>query len=382
MVSSFCSHISECGGCTFQQIPYSVQLHQKQKEINHFFPDALPIIPSQSIWHYRNKMEFSFSQNKAKEKFLGLIMRKSRGKIFNLQECYLAPPWMAQTLQQVKTWWEGTNIPAFNFYKGSGCLQTLTLREGVRTNTRMAMLTVSSNPSYPIRRGEINSFLASLQDPQMAVFLRLRQSLRKIPTQFYEIHLNGPTHILEKLALQYDTLTFSISPSSFFQPNTAQAEVLYNQALSMTEENYSLVYDLYCGTATLGISFAKKARKVIGVELNPYAVFDARENIENNRIENVFIECDDVINFLNQPHPPSSPTADLIIVDPPRAGLDPKVITKLCELKAKHILYISCNPRTQVQNISQLSGYRIVKAQPVDQFPHTPHMENIVLLSR
>ena len=377
-----CVHVPECGGCTSQQIPYPEQLLTKQAEIEKIFTPfnvpIAPIIPCQDPWKYRNKMEFSFSQNKAGDRFLGLILRKSRGKVFNLQECLISPPWMSESLQRVNDWWMATNLPAFNFRSGGGALRTLTLREGRRTGDRLAMLTVSGDPRFALTRRQLSGFVQAINDPQMSIFLRVQQAIAGSPTQFYEMHLSGPDHITEQLHLQGRTLTFKISPTSFFQPNTEQAEILYNQAIEIANMSpQSTVYDLYCGTATLGMAFALKARQVVAIELNPHAVFDAKTNAEVNGITNIDIQCGDVGKLLSQP---SILKPDLVIVDPPRPGLDSLALQALKRLQPQHILYVSCNPLTQVQNIAELSEYQIIYVQPVDQFPHTPHIENIVLL--
>ncbi len=381
-MNPFCVHVPECGGCTSQQIPYGDQLQQKQAEIEKLFDPfnvpIAPILPCKDPWRYRNKMEFSFSQNKAGDRYLGLILRKSRGKVFNLQECLISPPWMAEALIRVRSWWENTSLKAFNFRNGEGCLRTLTLREGRRTGDRLAMLTVSGDPRFALTRAQLNGFVQALNDPQMSIFLRVQQAISGSPTQFFEMHLSGPDHITEKLHLQDRTLTFKISPTSFFQPNTEQAEILYNQAIEIANMSpHSTVYDLYCGTATLGMAFALKAQQVIAIELNPHAVFDAKANAEVNEISNIDIQCGDVGKLLSQA---SILSPDLAIVDPPRPGLDSLALAALKRLQPHHILYISCNPTTQAQNIAELTDYQIIYVQPVDQFPHTPHIENIVLL--
>ncbi|HEX2580303.1 MAG TPA: 23S rRNA (uracil(1939)-C(5))-methyltransferase RlmD [Rhabdochlamydiaceae bacterium] len=380
-MNPLCIHFPDCGGCTSQHIPYADQLLQKQAEIEKIFDvPVAPIIPCKEPFHYRNKMEFSFSQDKAGRRYLGLILRKSRGKVFNLQECLISPPWMSETLQRVRSWWESTTLAAFNFRSGLGSLRTLILREGRRTGDRLAMLTVSGDPRFALNRKHLNGFIQALNDPQMSIFLRVQQAISGKPTQFYEMHLGGPDHIKERLQLQGRTLSFKISPTSFFQPNTEQAEVLYNQAIEIANMSpQATVYDLYCGTATLGMAFALKAEKVIAIELNPHAVFDAKTNAEVNKISNIDIQCGDVGMLLSQT---SILQPDLAIVDPPRPGLDPLALEALKRLQPQHILYVSCNPKTQAQNIAELSGYQIIYVQPVDQFPHTPHIENIVLLLR
>lgn len=179
-MNNLCVHVPECGGCTAQQIPYGDQLQQKQAEIekifSHFNVPIAPIIPCKDPWRYRNKMEFSFSQNKAGDRYLGLILRKSRGKVFNLQECLISPPWMGEALQRVRAWWETTPLSAFNFRRGEGTLRTLTLREGRRTGSRLAMLTVSGDPRFAMTRAQLKGFIEALNDPQMSIFLRVQQA--------------------------------------------------------------------------------------------------------------------------------------------------------------------------------------------------------------
>lgn len=376
-----CPHLPGCGGCTLQHAAYALQLEQKQSEIGKLFPSfpISPIIPCEHPWHYRNKMEFSFSQNLAGDRFLGLILRKSRGKVFNLHECRISPPWFSDALQRVRTWWDTSGLSAFHFRRGEGTLRTLTLREGRRTKERLAMLTVSGDPRFAPTKAHLTSFVAALQDPRMTIFLRVQQAIKGSPTQFFEMHLSGPLHIHERLTLQGKTLIFKISPTSFFQPNTEQAELLYTQAFEMVGPSPRLlIYDLYCGTATLGMTFAPLAKKVVAIELNPHAVFDARMNAELNQIENIEIMCGDVGKYLAS----VSEAPDLVLLDPPRPGLDAATLEALVRLRPRQILYISCNPVTQASNIAQLLDYQVVKVQPVDQFPHTPHIENIVLLER
>lgn len=371
-----CAHIDECGGCRFQHLDYSLQLEQKQAQIFQAFghQNIEPIIPCADPWAYRNKMEFSFSQNKAGEKFFGLMLRSGRGKVFNLSECLIASPWFAETVKSVKAWWDQTDLRAFHFHKGEGSLRTLVLREGKRTQSRMAMLTVSGDPRFALKRADIDRFIAAV--PGASLFLRIQQSIKGSPTQFYEIHLSGPDHIVETLHIGDTILTFKISPTSFFQPNTLQAELLYSKALEMIEPR-GHIFDLYAGTATIGMILAKKAKKVTAIELNPHAVFDAKANAEMNHISNLELICGDVGKVLRE----IRDVPDLVVVDPPRAGLDPLALEHLLRLAPRQILYISCNPISQAANIQSLPGYRIVKIQPVDQFPHTPHIENIVLLS-
>jgi 23S rRNA (uracil1939-C5)-methyltransferase len=374
-----CPHFPGCGGCTLQHLDYPSQLASKQQVIGHLFPFASPIIACKNPWQYRNKMEYSFSQNLAGDRFFGLILKKSRGKVFNLSSCTISPPWFSEALERIRLWWQQTPLRAFHFRKGEGTLRTFTLREGRRTGQRLAMLTVSGDPRFAPTKAHLASFVKALGDPAMSIFLRIQQAIPGKPTQFFEMHLGGPTHIEERLTIQGKELTFKISPTSFFQPNTEQAEVLYNTALQMCGQTQrKQIFDLYAGTATLGMAFAPLASQVTAIELNPHAVFDARMNAELNGISNLEVICADVGASLTS----VSETPDLVLLDPPRAGLDRKAIEALLRLEPKEILYISCNPVTQAANIAEFTGYQLVQVQPVDQFPHTPHIENIALLKR
>jgi 23S rRNA (uracil1939-C5)-methyltransferase len=221
---------------------------------------------------------------------------------------------------------------------------------------------------------------------EISVFLRIHEANKGKPTQFHEVHLAGPDHIIEELHLEGKKLSFKISPSSFFQPNTLQAEKLYSAALShIAHLIQPIVYDLYCGTGTLGMVAATMASQVVGIELSPQAVQDAKENAERNKIEKISFHQGDVGKVLTQLMSQAAfQRPDVVIVDPPRAGLDSLALHHLKTLSPKGILYISCNPLTQSANIQELleAGYSLRSLQPVDQFPHTYHIENIAYLER
>ncbi|MCH9614805.1 MAG: 23S rRNA (uracil-C(5))-methyltransferase RlmCD [Chlamydiia bacterium] len=368
-----CKHYFECGGCAFQHLDYSAQLKVKQDKIDALFGSSEPIIGCKNPWHYRNKMEFSFSENKAGEKFLGLFIARSRGWVLNVNECHLTSSFFTDSLEAVRKWWHQTALKAFHPPSGTGTLRTLTLREGIRTGERMAILTVNSDeaPSHP----DLNSFKALFSEGT-AVFLRIHQAIKGQPTQFFEMQLAGPAYIHEELYIQDKRYRFAISPEAFFQPNSLQAEILYTKALEIVNPQKEwIVYDLYCGTATLGILFAPHVNKVTSVELSKYAVFDAKQNLELNKTNNVEVLQGDVGQVLGD----LKGDPDLVIVDPPRSGLGPLAIEHLKTLKPPRILYISCNPKTQKEDIENL-GYQVKTVQSVDQFPHTPHIENIALL--
>ncbi|MDB6082060.1 MAG: rumA1 [Chlamydiia bacterium] len=381
-----CIHFGSCGGCTSQNIAYESQLALKEQNVRDIFGeqgDFYPIMPSNSVWNYRNKMEYSFSETSKGEKFLGLIIAKTRGHVFNLEECHLVDPWLVDVLTAVRAWWLSTTLKAYWHGKNAGSLRTLTVRHGMTTGDRMVILTVSGNPEYAIKQHDLDTFVAAVKEAavceHLSIVLRIQQIAKGVPTQFYEMILFGPDYIREKIA----GLEFHVSPKAFFQPNTFTAEKLYERALQLagiTEK--SIVYDLYCGIGIFGMCAAKKAKEVIGIELSPDSAYDAKTNSQRLGIKNFTIYEGDVAKVLAEkkellPHP------DVVIVDPPRPGLDGKALALVASLQARTIVYVSCNPLTQVDNCKALAehGYKICYIQPVDQFPHTPHIENIVILT-
>jgi 23S rRNA (uracil1939-C5)-methyltransferase len=393
-----CRHVPECGGCTWQQMAYSAQLKEKERRIKNLYApllshvDLRPIIACPDPWVYRNKMEFSFSQNKAGERFLGLVIAGSKGHVLNLSACHLVSPWFVLVLEQVRIWWEQSGLQAYRL-NDTGTLRTLTIREGKRTGDKLMMLTVSGNPAYRMSSSQLKSLIKTIlscfpekEHDRISIFLRIQQIHKGAPTQFFEMHLHGPDHLLEKMQLNLNPpieLTFKISPTSFFQPNTFQAEQLYSAALKMVGFPKKHVLDLYAGTATLGLAMAAFSEKVTAIEINPHACFDAEANKELNGLKNVEILCGDVGKKLAELQQRSDfGLPDLVIVDPPRTGLDEQALAHLKALRPKEILYVSCNPETQSSNIQNLvaEGYQLVALQPVDQFPHTPHIELIALL--
>lgn len=295
-VPAKCKHVGTCGGCTWQQKSYAAQLKTKEAYVETLFGQKpLPIISAQQPWQYRNKMEYTFSQNKDGEKYLGLIIARSRGRVLNLEECYLTSPWFIAVLKSVREWWQGSSLLAYHTYSDRGTLRTLTLREGKRTGEKMAFITVSGNPDFIINKSALEGFkeavLKALPGETPSIFLRIQRIAKGTPTTFYEMHLHGPDLIEEKLTVKGKELHFKVSPDSFFQPNPAQAEKLYTRALELADpEPSDTVFDLYCGTGTLGIIFAPYVKEVIGMELNPYAICDGELSIEANNLTNIILK--------------------------------------------------------------------------------------------
>ncbi len=398
-----CVHAGSCGGCSLQQMDYSKQLLYKEQLIKGLFASVFEggissILPASDIWYYRNKMEYTFSQNKEGSKFLGLVIAGSKGRVESLGECHLSPPWFVEVLKGVSVWWESSSLLAYNGYKDTGSLRTLTLREGRRTGQKMVILTVSGVPEFALKKSDLESFtrvvkenLPSVAEGDLSVFLRVQQAFAGQVTQFYEMQLFGPAHILEEIEISVGSFSkkyqFKISPTAFFQPNTVQAEKIYSHALLLAgAKPRKRVLDLYAGTATLGMIFASFAEKVISIEINPYAVFDAEMNKEINGIENLDICKGDVAEVLKtiRKQDSSWEKPDLVLLDPPRTGLSPDALSIVVALDPKEIIYISCSPATQARDclLFKEAGYHVLSVQPVDQFPHTVHVENIALLQK
>jgi len=402
-----CKHFGVCGGCRWQQMPYEQQVHFKENYVRNCYKSITtdevvfkPLIPAVSEWEYRNKMEFSFSSDSKNNQYLGLIMDSSQGRVMNLTECHLVSPWFSNLLESLREWWGRSGLDAFHPYRDTGALRTLVLRESKSVGDRMVMLTVSGNPDYAMNKSQIEGFVSAViqsatpidRKAKLSIFLRIQQVAKGMPTNFYEMLLYGPDHIRESLKVQLDPgetpqeFFFHVSPTAFFQPNPKQAEKLYSTALQMAGiEEESIVYDLYCGTGTMGLCAAKKAKQVIGIEVSPESALDARTNAALNEIENITILSGAVRHILRQiTDEKKYPKPDIVLVDPPRPGLDPIAMRGLLALDADRIVYVACNPETQAENISEIikQGYKLVAVQPIDQFAQTAHIENIAVLEK
>lgn len=400
-----CPHFGVCGGCRFQNIPYSKQLEFKENLVKSCFQDLLneqvlfkPAIGCRSEWRYRNKMEFSFSSDLKGNQFLGLYMDNSRGKVLNITECHLVNPWFADVLAEVRQWWQKNGLKAYHPPSDSGALRTLVIREGKRTGDRMVTLTVSGNPEDALSKVQLDSFVNAIRRTsenndlrnKLSIYLRIQHVAKGSPTNFYEMVLLRPDHIREVLEVQLEPgakphkLHFHISPTAFFQPNTEQAEMVYSVALQMAGvKEGAIVYDFYCGVGTLGICAAIRAKEVIGIDISPESALNARTNAALNDINNIRIISGAVCNVLGEYGIGETlPRPDLVVIDPPRPGLDAEAIQGILNLNSPKILYISCNPKTQAQDVKVFlrHGYHVEAIQPIDQFAHTPHIENIAIL--
>lgn len=380
-----CKHFSYCGGCTWQHVEYKKQLEIKEKWVQELFPDCPthhPIIAAPDVWNYRNKMEFSFGEDLKGQKFLGLMIRSSRGRVFTIEECHLVNPWMAETLQAIYKWWQTTDLLAFYGPKQLGHLRTLTMREA-SSGDRVIVLCVSGKPEYAIKRAQLDQFLEVCKKVagEHTSILRIQQVHTGSQTQFFEMRLHGPDTFRQEITVGDNTFEFHLSPSSFFQPNSRQAGVIYERALALANLSQNdVLYDLYAGIGIFGMVASKSVKQVISIELSPDAAYDATENAKRLNLSNVRMIKGDVAQILKEGN---LPKADCVIVDPPRTGLGPKACEQVVALKPATICYVSCNPKTQKIDVEQLckSGYTLTCIQPIDQFAQTIHVENIAILT-
>ncbi len=384
-VAPRCKHFSSCGGCTWQHVSYEKQLEMKEQMIKMLFSshDAhlYPIIGAKKEWAYRNKMEFSFSEDLKGQKFLGLMMRCSKGRVFNVEECHLVNPWMAETLQEILGWWKENDLLAFYGPKNKGHLRTLTMREA-STGDRVIILCVSGNPEYALKRSQLDQFVEICKKTagEHSSILRIQQVHKGRETEFFEMRLYGKDTFREMLTINDKAFEFYLSPSSFFQPNTESASLIYEKALKLANLTSDMVlYDLYAGIGIFGMVASSMVKEVISIELSPDAAYDATENAKRLQLTNYRMIRGDVQKVLEDPQ---LPKADAVIVDPPRNGLGIKACNVIVALKPKTICYVSCNPKTQKIDIEQLTkaGYKLVSLQPIDQFAQTIHVENIAIL--
>ncbi len=396
-VNPFCSHFGVCGGCKWQDMADAAQLRFKEKQVR----DAMqriakagdlvidPIIPSEKTRYYRNKLEFTFSDRRwltAGEladkdikagNGLGFHMPGRFDKILNIQHCYLQPEPSNEIRLKIKTFTTEHGFVYWNPVDQTGFLRNLVIRTS-STGEVMVVMVFAFRDEQAI--GRIMGFIRD-QFPSVTALLyvineKKNDSLADLPVELF----HGRDHIYEKM----QDLLFRIGGRSFFQTNSGQAETLYSVTRDMAGlTGKETVYDLYTGTGTIACYVASRARKVIGVEYVPEAIDDARINASINGITNCTFFAGDMKDVLIPAFFMENGNPDVIILDPPRAGLQEQVIPNLLQSGADRIVYVSCNPSTQARDMLLLSPvYEALKCQPVDMFPHTHHVENIVLLKK
>ncbi len=394
-----CKHFGVCGGCKSQDLQYSVQVAYKEKQVRDIFErlggltnfEFLPIQSSENYFNYRNKMEYTFSNkrwitNKEIEKgveisdrdfALGLHIPRIYDKVVDIYECHLQPKIGDKILNFTRDFFKSRKTTVFSTTTQEGFLRNLVIKSGAASKDLMVNLVTSSENDELI-----HEFSDSLQShfPEITTFVQ-NINLKKSQTAFgdYEKIWFGSGQITDKI----DDKTYKISSNSFFQTNTPQATKLFQIAVEFADfTKTDSVYDLYSGAGTIAIYIADKVKTVFAVESVDDAVGDAKQNMKLNNIENiVFVKADLNKSILPKIEEMKITKPDVIIADPPRAGMNPNTVKDILTLQPQKVVYISCNPTTQVRDINLLSEkYDLIKIQPVDMFPHTYHIENVALL--
>ena len=385
-----CKHFNECGGCSLQYLTYEDQLKIKESQIKEALkhiggfknPPVKKIMGCESPWHYRNKMEFTFSMNKTDKVYLGLHPKGYRYDVFELTECHLESSDIGKLVQLVQNFAREKKLQSYDFRENSGLLRTLTVRDGKRTNERLINLT-TSHEDFPYKDEFIKLLMENneIKNPT-SIYITKHIAKKGSKTVFEMENVYGKPYLTEELHINNgQKLTFHILPDAFFQPNTFQAELLYKQVLTLGEiSKNDVVYDLFCGTGTIGLFCAYSAKHVFGVDINENAIESAKQNADLNNIQNATYISGDSFKIIKE----REDNPDAIIVDPPRAGLGEALCEHLLKLDAKRIIYVSCNPATLSRDLKTLceSKYKLVSAQPIDMFPQTYHIETVCKLEK
>ena len=399
----FCSHFGLCGGCKWQNLSYETQLYYKQQQVidnlerlgGLTLPQIKPIIPSQRIKHYRNKLEFSFTSYRwfTKEEMesekdlsrngLGYHLPKSFDKVFDVEHCYLQPEPSDSIRLAIRELALRENIPFFDTRRQTGFLRTL----GIRTANTGEVMIILQVTTHNIEWVEKILGMIAEKFPQVTSLNYVVNSKKNDTYGDLEVHCwKGKPYITETMEKPdaSGTLQFRVGPKSFYQTNAEQAQVLYKAAWQMADlKGNELVYDLYTGTGTIANYVAANAKKVVGLEYVSAAIDDAKINSQINNISNTDFYAGDIKDLLDDEFLNKHGRPDVIITDPPRAGMHEDVCKMLLKADPEKIVYVSCNPATQARDLKMLSEkYKIIDVQPVDMFPHTMHVENIVLLHR
>ncbi len=383
-VDAPCAHYPACGGCRFQDLAYTAQLDAKEAQVR----DALarlaglaeaplePIVPAESPFFYRNKMEYSFTRT-PDGPALGFHRAGRWDEVLEVERCWLTTDVGNAVRNAVRDWAREERLEAYDQGDGTGYLRHLVVREGRNTGQALVQLVTA-----PGERFEQDHFVDVLR--RFPEVRSIHWSVNETPAEV----TNLPTALLwgdDAIEEQIGGLRFRVRPNAFLQTNTAMAEVLYSLAgeyAAVTGEES--VWDLYCGIGTIGLSLAGSALTVWGVEVSEESVACALENADLNGITNAAFFAGNVGQVLRELRERTG-DPDVVVVDPPRAGLAGKALKRVGEVGAPRLVYVSCNPTTLAGDLKRLAddwGYRLERARPVDMFPHTPHVETVALLAR
>ena len=380
-----CPHREFCGGCIYQDVPYEKQLEEKEREVLRLL-EAKGVTPEKidsiegcpSAFCYRNKMEYTFGDFvKDGEMTLGMHRKKNFMSIVTVDSCQLVDPDFNIILKAVLDFSVERGYTFYHKRSHSGLLRNLIIRKGIRTGELLVNIVTTSEKGFDEERFTEMLLSLTLDNNIVGILRTYCDSLADAVVPDSLKILYGRDYYMEKLL----GLDFKVSAFSFFQTNVEAAERLYTEALALVDSfEGKKAFDLYCGTGTISQVLALKAKEVLGIELVEEAVGAARENAALNGLDNCRFIAGDVFKVLNE----VSDKPDVIVVDPPRVGIQPKALDKIISYGVKEIVYISCNPKTLAENLRYLDyyGYKCKYLKPFDNFPMTKHTECIALLSR
>ncbi|MCI7089716.1 MAG: 23S rRNA (uracil(1939)-C(5))-methyltransferase RlmD [Prevotella sp.] len=394
-----CEHFGVCGGCKWQNLPYEEQLKAKQKQVYDQLrrigkvelPEFQPIMGSVKTFEYRNKLEFGccnkrwLTKDQVASGFkydnmngIGFHITGAFDKILPIEKCWLMDDTHNQIRNAIRDYAFENNLNFFDLRGQKGLLRDIIIRN---SNTGEWMVIVQFHYDQEGDEQKAKALLQHVADsfPQITALMYVNNQKCNDTIGDQDVMVfKGNDHIFETM----EGLKFKVGPKSFYQTNTDQAYLLYKVAREFAQlTGEEIVYDLYTGTGTIANFVAHKAKKVIGIEYVPEAIEDAKVNSQVNGIENTSFFAGDMKDILTDGFIAEHGRPDVIITDPPRAGMHPDVISVIMKARPKRIVYVSCNPSTQARDLQLLDAeYKVVKVQPVDMFPHTPHVENVVLL--
>ena len=392
----FCSHFGICGGCKWQNLPYQLQTEFKQQEIidnlqrigKVELQNVSPIIGSPKTTYYRNKLEYTFcnkrfltreeianGQDIDRTPAVGFHVPGLFDKVIDIEKCYLQAEPSNGVRNFIREYAIKHELSFYDIREQAGFLRTLIIRTS-STGEVMVIVTFGEE-NREAREGLLNAIVQQFPEITSLMYV-INEKMNDTITDQEVICFHGNDHIFE----QMEDLKFKIGPKSFYQTNSEQAYNLYKIAREFAGlTGNELVYDLYTGTGTIANFVSRQARQVIGIEYVPEAIEDAKVNAEINEIKNTLFYAGDMKDMLTQEFINQHGRPDVIITDPPRAGMHQDVVDVILFAEPKRIVYVSCNPATQARDLQLLDGkYKVKAVQPVDMFPHTHHVENVVLL--
>lgn len=385
---STCPHFGDCGGCLWQDVPYEEQLRRKEQSVQRIFQEAgmevrcqEPILPSPQPFQYRNKMEFTAVPDPDRGLVLGLHRRGRFDAVVDIEECWLPPAEANPIVESIRQAARRYGIRAYDYVQHTGFLRNVVLRFANPPEQWMVLL-VTTTPTQPPEE----AFLRELAERLPALFPTVRTVAQVIndtwsPVSVGELRVLFGDGVIEQSLCG---MRFRISPFAFFQVNWVQLERFFGRILELCQpQSHEIGWDLYCGAGVIALLLAQQMRAVVGIELVEDAIRDARLNAQRNGIANVEWYAADLHRAAARALLQQLPEPDLIVVDPPRAGIHWRLLQALLERPAARLVYVSCNPETQARDLrTLLRVYRLEQLQPVDLFPQTPHVECIAQLRR